>query len=376
MSEIYRCMDCLKEFSFDYSDVTLEGYDHENKNAPQNHDIIQNYLKLLGFKLKINTCQDCLSSIKISSNILLDQRKKESDYLNQNYETQTKKFSELKNETSSLEDYTEEKEKELSEKLEKIKKDIAQNEEKYKNLIKELREIEKKEEKFIEEEKNFGKDFIKINKNVALNKDINLDYQNKIKSFYSKYILTDLFEISIHEEYGKINGCLFNDPLNFSHFDNINAGWGYIALLTKLISVKYQVEINNYDIKPLGNFSIVTNGEISFELYISNKPNGKLMFNNAMVKYLKYLNELIKYLTEKKIFDIKLMDTCPKIKDDKIDGLSIQIENEKNDNWIQCMKNLLIILKFLLSQSLTEENKVYKANINIAELINLNNPKI
>jgi hypothetical protein len=90
-----------------------------------------------------------------------------------------------------------------------------------------------------------------------------------------------------------------------------------------------------------------------------------------MMKYLDYLKELLKYLSEQKILEEKTMEICPKIEGNKINGISIKIESEKLENWYQAMKNLLIIMKFLISQILSQENKAYKGTIEVDELINL-----
>ena len=66
------------------------------------------------------------------------------------------------------------------------------------------------------------------------------------------------------------------------------------------------------------------------------------------------------------------MEMCPKINEDKINDISIRVDNDHLDNWYQCMKNLLIILKFLISQILSQENAAYKGTIDTVELINLN----
>jgi len=104
---------------------------------------------------------------------------------------------------------------------------------------------------------------------------------------------------------------------------------------------------------------------------LTDKATSKLSFNNAMVKYLDYLNNLLTYLSTQQILDKKAMEICPKIEEDKINDISIKIDTEYLDNWYQCMKNLLIILKFLISQILSQENKAYKGTIDTVELINL-----
>ena len=351
MNKIYRCVDCLKEFYFDYSDLKIN-FDYLNPDSEENLELIKKQNTNLDFHMEINICKECLQNIKISSNSTADIQKEANSKIQKVCQ---ERIEQLKNKNESEEefkDYTEENEKKIQEKLEQMKNEVNQNETQLQNLL-----------------------VFKVERDLSLTSDINLDYQNKIKNFSASNIFTDLFEISVNDKFGIINGCSFNDPLNYSHFDNINAGWGYIAFLTKLIAIKYKIELKDYDLIPLGNFSVIkakiNNKMEIFDLYLTDKQNSKITFNIGMMKYLDYLKELLKYLSEQKILEEKTMEICPKIEGNKINGISIKIESEKLENWYQAMKNLLIIMKFLISQILSQENKAYKGTIEVDELINL-----
>ena len=374
MNKIYRCVDCLKEFYFDYSDLKIN-FDYLNPDSEENLELIKKQNTNLDFHMEINICKECLQNIKISSNSTADIQKEANSKIQKVCQ---ERIEQLKNKNESEEefkDYTEENEKKIKEKLEQMKNEVNQNETQLQNLLVELEETEKKDDLFWTEYKNLEKDIFKVERDLSLTSDINLDYQNKIKNFSASNIFTDLFEISVNDKFGIINGCSFNDPLNYSHFDNINAGWGYIAFLTKLIAIKYKIELKDYDLIPLGNFSVIkakiNNKMEIFDLYLTDKQNSKITFNIGMMKYLDYLKELLKYLSEQKILEEKTMEICPKIEGNKINGISIKIESEKLENWYQAMKNLLIIMKFLISQILSQENKAYKGTIEVDELINL-----
>ena len=374
MNKIYRCVDCLKEFYFDYSDLKIN-FDYLNPDSEENLELIKKQNTNLDFHMEINICKECLQNIKISSNSTADIQKEANSKIQKVCQ---ERIEQLKNKNESEEefkDYTEENEKKIKEKLEQMKNEVNQNETQLQNLLIELEETEKKDDLFWTEFKNLEKDIFKVERDLSLTSDINLDYQNKIKNFSASNIFTDLFEISVNDKFGIINGCSFNDPLNYSHFDNINAGWGYIAFLTKLIAIKYKIELKDYDLIPLGNFSVIkakiNNKMEIFDLYLTDKQNSKITFNIGMMKYLDYLKELLKYLSEQKILEEKTMEICPKIEGNKINGISIKIESEKLENWYQAMKNLLIIMKFLISQILSQENKAYKGTIEVDELINL-----
>ena len=374
MNKVYRCVDCLKEFSFDYSDLKLN-LDTDNPDSDENLEIIKNYSKNVNFMMEMNICKDCLKFINTSSNSSMDSQREANINIKKVCQERIEQLKNQKLSDDEFKDYTEENEKITQEKLELLKNELNNNENKLQSLLNNLEEVEKKEDKFWSEFKTLEKNIYSVEKNLSQSIDVNLDYQNKIKNFAGSNIFTDLFEISINDRFGIINGCSFNDPLNYSHFDNINAGWGYIAFLTKLIAIKYQIELPNYELIPLGNFSVIkakiNNKVEQFELFLTDKQNSKIAFNAAMGIYLEYLNEILKYLNNQQILEKKMMEMCPKINGDKINDISIKIENEKLENWYQGMKNLLIILKFLISQILSQENKAYKGTIDTVELINL-----
>ena len=379
MNKIYRCVDCLKEFYFDYSDLPIE-FDLQNPDSEENLEKIKNYNRNVNFQVEINICQDCLKFIRENSTTSMDNRREANINVKKVCQERIEELKNKKESEEEFKDYNEEKEKELKEKLEQMKKEVNENEDKLHNLLTNLESTEKKEDEFWKEYKNLEKDIFSIERNLSQSNDAILDYKNKIKSFEGNNIFSDLFEISINEKFGIINGCSFNDPLNYSHFDNINAGWGYIAFLTKLILIKYKIEVVNYDLIPLGNFSVIrikiNNRLEQFGLYLTDKQNSKSMFNVAMFRYLEYLNAIMKYLYENKILEEKKMEMCPKIEGDKINGRSIKIDSEHLDNWYQAMKNLLIILKFLMAQILSQENKAFKNTIDTVELINIDSINI
>ena len=374
MNKIYRCVDCLEEFCFDYNDLGIK-FDTSNPESEENLELIKTYSKNLNFQMEINICQKCLKYININSNSSRDIQREANINIKKVCQEKIEELKKKKESEEEFKDYTEEKEKMLKEQLEQMKKEVNENENKLKNYLINLEETEKKEEEFWKEFKNLEKDIFAVEKKLSHSIDVNLDYKNKIKNFAGNNIFADLFEISTNDNFGMINGCSFNDPLNYSHFDNINAGWGYIVFLTKLIAIKYKKDLTDIDLIPLGNFSLVKakiNNKIEqLELYLTDKQYSKMLFNVAMMKYLEYLNELLNYLFKNQILEQKMMEMCPKIDGDKINGISIKIENEKLENWYQAMKNLLIILKFLISQILSQENKAYKSSSDTVELINL-----
>ena len=195
MSKVYRCMDCLKEFQFDYSDLNIEDFDYENLDSEENLDLIKNSSRKLNFSMEINICQDCLNYLKDNSSTSFDMVKEDNTNIKVKCE---ERINELKNKTideSEFKDYTDEKEKLVLEKLSKIKNEVNENETKLKALLGDLEGVEKEEVKFWNQYKDLEKNIYKVEKDLAKSNDVNLDYQNKIKNFAGSNIFTDLFEI-------------------------------------------------------------------------------------------------------------------------------------------------------------------------------------
>ena len=268
----------------------------------------------------------------------------------------------------------EEEEKKKKE-LEEIKSIVEKNENHLKSLIKELENTEQKENNFCDDFRKLEMDIYEVEKELSKSNDIKLDYENKIKGFSNTNIFTELFQISFNGKFGRINGCSFLDPNQSSNWDNINGGWGYIILLTRLLSIKYNFDSIKYDLIPIGNYSKIVEKEkkVEYEIFLYDiKLREK--FNNAMSAYLEYLEEFINYLFKEGKIKVNNDDICPRITGNLINNKSIRIDNGKDklEDWFQCMKYLLTILKFLILQVLIDENQAFKENIDDIDIINDN----
>ena len=143
MNKIYRCVDCLKEFYFDYSDLKID-FDYLNPDSEENLELIKKQNTNLDFHMEINICKECLQNIKISSNSTADIQKEANSKIQKVCQ---ERIEQLKNKNESKEefkDYTEENEKKIQEKLEQMKNEVNQNETQLQNLLVELEETEKK----------------------------------------------------------------------------------------------------------------------------------------------------------------------------------------------------------------------------------------
>ena len=374
MSKVYRCIDCGKEYQLDYSEVIQR---NEATSNEQYQKTINDYHKVLNFPSESNICKDCLLSIKINDPSLIrkkDKNKKNDLSLSKQYINEFK--DKYLKDQENLKKYTEEEEQKQLKELEDIKNNVDSNEANLNILLKELENVEENETKFCNEFRDLELKLYFIEKDLSNSNNLKLDYDNKIMKLNSNNIFSELFQISFGDKYGVINGCKFCDPNVNNNYDGINGGWGYIVLLTKLLSIKFMFESSKYDLIPEGNFSKIYDkkSNIGYEIGISDMNRTKEKFNNAMNLYLDYLNEFLTFLLNEKKIENANDDVCPKIKNNKINDKSIEIGSgkEKLEEWYQCMKYLLTILKYLVCQVLIQENKSYKETINNIDNTNNN----
>ena len=364
-------MDCGKEFIFDYSNLGIE----IDPDDPEETKIqIAEYNKQIGLPPEINICSTCLLPLITTKDFKLNIKREDKANIEETCKKYItgleEKFSKDKDE---LKKYSVEEEEKRVKELNDLKDVVEKNVSNLKDLLKQLENIENNEESFCEEFKDLEMKIYSIEKDLSKSNDIKLDYENKIKSFSNTNIFSELFQISFNDKYGIINGCKFCDPNNSSNSDSINGGWGYIILLTKLLSIKYNFDSKKYDLIPNGNFSkiIEKEGNNEYELIITDVKI-KDKFNNSMTIYLDYLNEFLNFLVKEGKIETKNEDICPKISGDKINNKCIRVENgkEKLEDWYQCMKYLLTILKFLICQVLIDESQAYKETIDNIDIIN------
>ena len=369
MSKIFRCLDCGKDFRFMYNEIKV---DFENVDVEEYQKMIDEYTLGLNFPSEINICYECLQNINTNKNKSTQINSIDTvpiEYIHEFNERYSENENELKN-------MTEEEEKKKINELNQLKEIVGKNESEVNLLLKELENIEETETKFCNDFRDLESKLYFIEKELSKTNNLKLDYENKIKNFASNNIFTELFQISVNDKYASINECKFCDPYTSNNYDGINAGWGYIILLTKLLAIRYMFKSKKYDLIPEGNFSKIINitSKYEYELGISDISRTKDKFNTAMYSYLDYLDEFLKFLTEKKIIKDVKEDAYPKIKGNTINNKSIQIESKDNlENWYQCMKYLLTILKFLICQVLNDENEAYKKVINNTEVTNNKN---
>ena len=371
MSKIYRCIDCGKEFKFDFTDIK---FDAENEDSEEFQNQVNEYLKAINFPLEINICYECLKNIK-TDNSFKNQNKNNNinNSFNQYVNDLNAKFN---NDEKIIKNITEEDVQKEEKELKALKEKVDKNQSDLNIMLKELENIEKKETEFCDEFRDLENKLYFAEKDLCKSNDLKLDYENKINLLRKNNAFSELFQISFNDKFGSINGCKFCDPNNSNNYDSINGGWGYIVLLTKILAVKYKFESSKYELIPEGNFSKIINKEINeeYEIGISDMNRTKDKFNRAMEAYLKYLKEFLDFLIKNKKIEINEKEPIPKVDDKTINDKCIQIQNGKEnlENWYQCMKYLLAILKYLICQVLINENEIYQETFNKNNIIKNN----
>ena len=158
VDQIYRCMDCLKEFKFDYSDTNMKDFDYSNLESEKNIELIKNFNKNLNFSIETNICRDCLEYLRKHSSQSFDKNQEDNSNIKSKCEKRINELKSKKVNDSEFKDFTEVKEKLMMEKLAQIKKEVNENETKLQKLLGDLNGVEKEEVKFWNQYKNLEKD--------------------------------------------------------------------------------------------------------------------------------------------------------------------------------------------------------------------------
>ena len=373
----YVCFDCGKNFILDYTDILSLKKEINTENLTEEY--FENIDKENGMNIKKNICFECLEEINNKKNAENTENEKDLDLiyndlvkslktlldsdkqLNETIEQYKKNNNEenLTNIENSLNEKLRNEKETLETKLKSIEQEINDEQNKYNNYLNQLSYLSQTEKNYwlkfhkienyiysIEKEKNYIKNIANI-------------YEKEIKNFSNSNIISDLFQISFSDKYGTINGCRLVE-VKENNYDEINAAFGYIILLTKILSIKFNFESENFDIEVQGNYSKIFDKKNKnyYDVSISNLSRTLNNFNESLEYFLKYFYEFDCFLREKKI--VVDGEFKYKIEGDKINDKSIKYEQNKWDEWCQCVKWLLTILKYYVTLVLEAENKSYK----------------
>lgn len=378
----YVCFDCGKTFILDYNEILSVKKDINKDEITE--EFIENLDKENGMNIKKNICYECLEEIynkKNSENtenendfdsiynnlvkelkILLDSDPQLTKLIEENQNNLNNNQNEKENLINIENSINEKLEKEkisLEEKLKSLEKEISTEEQKHTNYLSQLSYLSQTEKNYWEKFHEIENYIYTIEKEKNYIKNIANIYEKEIKNFSNSNIISDLFQISFSDKYGTINGCRLVE-VRENNYDEINAAFGYIILLTKILSIKFNFESENFDIEVQGNYSKIYDkkNKVFYDVSISNLSRTLNNFNESLEFFLKYFYEFDVFLREKKI--VVEGEFKYKIEGDKINDKSIKYEPNKWDEWCQCVKWLLTILKYYVTLVLDAENKCYK----------------
>lgn len=331
--------------------------------------------EMTNLNLKKNICLNCFK-------ILIDERENNINSISNDItnlkealngltvELESKEVLDLQNlDTENLK----EQENQLKLELDDILKEESKTKEELEHIIVELSNLH-------QEEKNVWEFFNKIEEstmNIEKNKQFILNkyryYESEIKQFSNMSLIDSLFNITCYDKYGVINGARLGFGSSII-YDEINAGLGYIVFLTSIIAKKFNYEFKNYELIPMGNYSKVVKKKSGMIYELNTYGTSKLCtekFNDAMVTFLEAIKELDDYLIQngKIVTSNNSGDLNIKIGDGEINGFSIKYDYYFQENWSQCMKFLLILLKNYIYNSLKKENDEYKQILDKAKIL-------
>jgi beclin 1 len=374
MSLPFKCLDCGVEFDVNYescNELSTSPIDQEEDISKKIKDIEE----LTNFNIKKNICLNCLDKLikeREFNNQLLSLEKESLANALQNLMTEIES-NEFVGIINYSEDELNKKEEEVRIQLEGLQEKEKSCEEELKKLTEELKILSEEENKYWDQFNLLEKNIFLYEKSKSFTKNkINL-YEKEIKNFSNSNIFSDLFNISFIDKYGTINGCRMGAVSgNSILYDEINSGWGYIVFLTTTLARKFNYDFKKYEMYPLGNSSkiINKNSKVIYELSLSSNNKVLERFNEAMIIYLDCLRELNEYLLANNCIAIKPTDFNYKIQNDTINTFNIRLDPNKPEEWSQCMKYLLTILKFLICCALKREDDEYKEILEKASLLN------
>jgi beclin len=375
MSQSVKCLDCGVEFDVNYeccSELTTSPLDNDEDVMRK----IKEIEELTNFNVKKNICLNCLDK-------LIKERECTNQFLSNEKDLLTNALENLMSEIESkdfvtMANYPEaeltSKEEEARQQLEALKLREKSCEDELRKLTEELKTLSEEETKYWNEFNSLERNIYLYEKSKTFTKNKIHQYEKEIKNFSNTNIFTDLFNISFADKYGTINGSRMGALSgNSVLYDEINSGWGYILFLTCIIAKKFNYEFKKYELVPMGNYSkiISKSNKNVYELTLTGNAKVLEKFNESMVVYLENLKELNDYLVPILINTIKsTSDFNYKIQNDAINNYSIKFDQNNPENWSQCMKYLLTILKYYINAALKKEDEEYREILEKSAIIN------
>lgn len=278
------------------------------------------------------------------------------------------------------------------EELLQLEKEKASLEDELAELDIESRELDRDEEEFWRHRNAFDMRWASMKEvKDALETSYQHDLQ-QLERLRRTNVYNDTFCIGHDGHFGTINGLRLGRlaPPNNVEWAEINAAWGYTALLLKTVAQKLAFSFSGYVIKPMGSTSQIDRLEytqtqsastsnfprnsatragtrpkmIPLELFSSGDlPLGRQIlhrrFNEAMVAFLDCLKQLGDHVrhsdgSAQRGDGLKLPYNIDK---DRINGISIKLGASQDDQWTSACKYTLTCCKFLLAHASNGKNR-------------------
>lgn len=299
MSLECHCLDCGKEFHLNYADAQHKELDDPKLNTFERYKLINEYEKTIYIDTPKDICLNCLQA-------RCDEEDGTKADKSMEQEQELKDLRDaLKNAKDSIESKKHleeikilEGERLLPEKIQTLENKLRENEEKLQEKIKGLLSVYEEDQKFWHDFNSFEKEVYSFEKNKSTVAHQVENYGKDIKNFSSTTILNDLFKISFSGKAGIINSCNMGAPTSNTNYDQINAGWGYIVFLTKILTAHFGFNSSNLSLRYAGNYSYIEKNKERAELSISDNSRTIEKFNEAMALYLEFFGEFWKFLIE------------------------------------------------------------------------------
>lgn len=326
--------------------------------------------------LKKNVCLNCLK-------LLIDERENTNNAIindinclktalkNLNSDMEAKEVEEINN--LNEEDLIQQ-EIQLNKQLQ----DLLQEEERSKleveSYLNELSDLHKEEQNCWDVFGRIEEATLKFEKNKQFVMNKYRYYESEIKQFSNMSLIDSIFSITCYDKYGVINGARLGFGSSII-YDEINAGLGYIVFLVSIVAKKFNYEFKNYELVPMGNYSKIISKKKNSALELNTSGTSKFStekFNEALVNFLDAVKELDDYLVlngKISTYNYEDGDINIKIGNAEINGYSIKYDYNHQENWSQCMKLLLILLKNYIYNALKKEDDEYKQILDKAKIL-------
>jgi len=331
--------------------------------------------EMTNLNIKKNVCLNCLSNLVSERENSNNQISSEISNLKNalkvlNEQISSKEFEDIKNLNEKELDAQENL---LLQQFEELKNEETQTKNELDEYLNELSNLHQEEQNCWDLFNKIEESTIKLEKNKQFILNKYKCYESEIKQFSNSSLIDSLFNITCYDKYGVINGARLGFGSSII-YDEINAGLGYIVFLTSIVAKKFEYEWKNFELVPMGNYSKIIRKEnnIIYELNTSgSSKNSTEKFNDALQAYLEALRELHEYLlvNNKITTIISNSDLNVKIGESDINGYPIKYDYNQPENWSQCMKFLLIILKNYIYNVLKKEEDEYKEIVDKVKIL-------